>query len=69
MLGEVRIEVQHSTHKAQLPLIILRGTGATLLGCDRLCQFRLAWQQILKVTANSTLADVLQGHQNCFRMV
>ena len=34
---------------------------------DRLCQFRLDQQQILKVTANSTLANVLLTHQKVFR--
>ena len=67
VLGEVRIEVQHSTHKAQLPLIILRGTGLTLMGRDWLCQFRLDRQKILKVTANPNLANVLQGHQKLFQ--
>ena len=59
MLGQVQIEVHHSTHKAQFPLIILRGTGPTLMGCD--------WQQILNATANPTLANVLQTHQKLFQ--
>ena len=46
VLGKSEIDVQIGDHSAKLPLIIVEGTGAPLLGRQWLMSLKLPWNEI-----------------------
>ena len=65
VLGEVSVKVRQGDHEAVLPLIVVVGSGPSLLGRNWLAQFRLDWKAIhsLKQTA---LSQLLEKHAAIF---
>lgn len=64
--GSMLARVQHSSHQAQLPLLVVQGEGPSLLGRDWLEHLRLDWQQIHQLNCTS-LENVLQKHVRVFK--
>lgn len=54
-VGETDFSVSYKDQEATLPLVIVSGTGPSLLGCNWLSTLRLDW---LEVYQNCTLLHV-----------
>lgn len=59
------VEVRHGGEEAQLPLVVVAGSGPSLLGRDWLSQLRLDWQAIHRLQ-ELTLSEVLEKHKAVF---
>ena len=66
MLGAITVNVQYHEQSATLPLVVVRGSGPTLLGRDWLQKITLDWKGIHQVQTDPTtmLNDVLNRHAN-----
>ena len=60
VVGCCNVNIEYNGQSAQLPLLVVGGSGPTLLGRDWLSQIRLDWHQIHLVHSVSLLA-VFQG--------
>ena len=80
VLGEINVNVHQGGNEALLPLLVVRGSGPTLLGRNWLAQFCLDWKEVhrLQQMALSELLDEIcrnicarssnpgrSGGQNC----
>ena len=43
MVGELTVRVRHQDQQLEIPLVIVAGSGRSLLGRDWLTQMRLDW--------------------------
>ena len=66
VLGETDVTVSYEQQQAQLPLIVVRGTGPSLFGRNWLAKIRVNWESIYKVHADDALAKVLTTHKKVF---
>ncbi len=62
----VRVQYKGQTQE-NLPLLVIRGTGANLLGRNWLQRIRLDWQGICQLRQTSSLLETLQRHAEVFR--
>ena len=53
---------------ADLPLVVTKGTGPSLLRRNWLAALKLDWEQIFGVNSVHTLEEVLKEFKKCFRM-
>ena len=69
VLGEITVDVQYGKQSATLPLVVVQGSGPTLLGRDWLQKITLDWKGIHQVQSASTfmLDEVLERHSNVFK--
>ena len=67
-LGMMHVSVQHNQQARQLPLLIVKGDGLTLLGRDWLTQLRLDidWSSVYHVQTQHTLFQLLHKHSSVF---
>ena len=65
VVGTCCVNVEYNGQMGQLPLVIVGGTGPTLLGRDWLSQIRLDWRQIHYVHSHS-LQMVLGRYPSVF---
>ena len=66
VLGETDVTVSYEQQQAQLPLIVVRGTGPSLFGRNWLANIRVNWESIYKVHVDDALAKVLTTHKKVF---
>ncbi len=64
--GRVVVSVGHNSHKVNLPLIVTRGSGPSLLGHNWLMALRLDWQSI-SVNKVVTLEDILDQYTDVLK--
>ena len=69
LLGSISVKVEYDQQVEQLPLLVVSGTGPSLLGKDWMAKLRLNWGQLLHtIQAGSTdLEQVLQKHSSVFK--
>ena len=46
MVGKVVVQVAVGQREEQLPLLVIKGKGPTLLGCDWLEKLKLNWREV-----------------------
>ena len=66
VLGCVEVEVQYKGQVTRLPLIMVEGSGPTLLGRSWLKHIVLDWQEVRRLAASS-LQEVLDHYPEVFR--
>ena len=66
VVGSRKVNINYQGQMARLPLLIVAGTGPTLMGRDWLSQIRLNWQQIHQVNTAS-LQAVLNRYPAVFQ--
>ena len=66
-LGQMEVLVTYEEQQAVLPLIVVAGSGPSLLGRNWLGKIRLDWKAIKVVRdTNTALADLLDHHRRVF---
>jgi len=58
-IGEVNVDVTYRSQQAKFPLIIVAGSGPSLLGRNWLNAIRLDWKSISMVSCQSPLKELL----------
>ena len=66
VLGSLTVAVKYQTQESEEPLLVVKGTGPTLLGRNWMERIRLDWQQINLVQLGS-LQAVLRSHEAVFQ--
>ena len=66
VLGCLQVNVEYNGQKAIVPLLVVRGSGPSLLGRDWLSYFKLDWKSI-NLLQGSSLDHVLQRHKAVFQ--
>ena len=68
VLGSLTTEVQYLNQKARLHLLVVAGSGPSLLGRDWLAKIHLDWQNLqqLHTVRQDSLQDILAHHANVF---
>ena len=69
VLGTLVVNVEYETQQVARSLIVVKGSGPSLLGRDWLAEIRLDWKS-LSVHQSSTerpLKDILKRHESLFR--
>ena len=68
-MGAVDVTVTYKGQSHKVPLIVVKGSGLTLMGCNWLQLFKLDWQEIFLVQSNSVspIQQILQKHSNVFQ--
>ena len=59
--------VEYGEQKSQLDLLVIAGSGPSLLGRDWLLAIKLDWSQLHHMTVPSALHKVLQKHTTVFK--
>ena len=69
VLGAVDVNVTYKGQSHKVPLIIVKGSGLTLMGRNWLQLFKLDWQEIFLLQSNSVspIQQILQKHSNVFQ--
>ena len=67
VLGSLSMLVKYGEQKSQLELLVIAGSGPSLLGCDWLLAIKLDWKQLHHTTVPSALHNVLQKHDTVFK--
>ena len=67
VLGCVDVNVKYGGQKANLPLVVVKRQGPSLLGRNWLCHLRLNWHEIFW-SHNLSLKEVLEKHKAVFEM-
>ena len=65
--GCADVQVEHNNQVADLPLIVTKGTGPSLLGRNWLAALKLNWEEILEVKTARTIQGILEDHSELFR--
>ena len=68
VLGCISVNVHSNEQEAQLPLLVVKGKGPSLLGSNWLTKLRLNWQEIFSVRMNHSLESLLKQHEGCSEM-
>lgn len=68
VLGQITATVKYQGQRAVLPLLVIKGHGATLCGRDWLRQLTLNWAEIsfLKETKCSSVGELLKKYSDVF---
>ena len=64
-MGMREVEVKYESQGAKLPLVVVEGTGPTLLGRNWLGSIRLDWGKI-HYTASTRLQNLLEKYKEVF---
>ena len=64
-MGSFSMEVKYNKKGAILPLLVIKGNGPNLLGCNWLPYIWIDWKSIYLVS-NDKLQNILAKHQNVF---
>lgn len=64
-LGEVEVTVSYKNQRATLPLVVVTGSGPSLLGRNWLTTIHLDWKSI-NMVQGKTLTKVLDSYQEVF---
>ncbi len=67
ILGNITVLVEYQGQQESLPLLVVKGSGATLLGRNWLNKIRLDWQNIGRLDDRLTLQRILQKYSDVFR--
>ena len=65
--GSKMVQVQYGDQSKKVSLVVVCGSGPTLLGGDWLKEIRLDWTVICKVEYHKSLEEVLKRHEEVFR--
>ena len=65
-LGVISVQVEANKQKQQLELLVVPGSGPSLLGRDWLSNLRLDWAQIHNMKQSDSLQAVLDHHPTVF---
>uniref|UniRef100_A0A8C6MDI2 ribonuclease H n=1 Tax=Nothobranchius furzeri TaxID=105023 RepID=A0A8C6MDI2_NOTFU len=64
----VKVEVKYASQKKRLPLVVVKGTGPSLLARGWLEELKLKWDKIKQVKAETQdLQEVLARHEEVFK--
>ena len=66
MIGSISVRVSYEDQMEELPLLVVRGTGASLLGRNWLQKIRLNWQGIHQLQQTAALQETLQRYAEVF---
>ena len=67
LVGEATVKVTYDQQEEDLSLLVVKGSGPSLLGRDWLARIRLNWSVIHKLHhQHTTLEKVLDAHKNLF---
>ena len=68
-MGAVDVTVTYKGQSHKVPLIVVKGSGLTLMGRNWLQLFKLDWQEIFLLQSNSLspIQQILQKHSNVFQ--
>lgn len=68
VIGVADVQVEYQGQKRSLPLLVVEGTGPSLLGRGWLKEIKLNWDEIKHVTTETlTLQQVLSKHECVFK--
>ena len=67
VLGSVSVQVEYKDQLACLPLLVVQGSGSSLLGRNWLKKLRLDWPEIHQLQETGTCERILQKHQQVFK--
>ena len=67
VLGVATVAVSYELQTTSLPLLAVKGDGASLFGCNWLQRIKLNWSVIHSVSNNLEVDVLLQKHQQLFR--
>jgi hypothetical protein len=67
VVGTTTVQVCYEGQTAQLPLLVVQGSGPTLFGRNWLDSIKLNWGQIFSVQYNGDLQDVLSKYDQVFQ--
>lgn len=67
VLGSIEVAVKYRNQEADLTLMVVKGPGTSLLGCDWLSAIRIDWKSLsVHRTTEHTLAEILHCHKTLF---
>ena len=66
ILGEIEVNVQYAGQEAVLPLVVVEGQGASLLGRNWLAVLNLNWPSIKALHFKSPLDSLIAKHKKLF---
>ena len=68
LVGEAVVRVQYQNQQEELNLVVVKGSGPSLLGRDWLQKIRLNWAEVRSLkAASTTLEQVLVKHSGLFK--
>ena len=67
VLGSVSVQVEYKDQHECLPLLVVKGSGSSLLGRNWLQKLRLDWPEIHQLQETGTLERILPKHQQVFK--
>ena len=67
VLGSFSVQVEYKDQHECLPLLVVRGSGSSLLGRNWLQKLRLDWPEIHQLQETGTLERILQKHSEVFK--
>ena len=62
VLGSLEVDVSYEVEMFTLPLIVVQGSGLSLLGCNWLQQIKLNWTKIHAVSPKKSLNNLLEKY-------
>ena len=65
VVGQLDVDVVYREQHTRLPVVVVKGSGLTLMGRDWLSRIRLNWQSVFSVSGH-TLSDVLENNPSLF---
>ena len=65
----IAVKVQHHDQQLELPLVVVAGSGPSLLGQDWLAKIQLNWQSMFATSVEETPAYLIQWHDGFSRTV
>ena len=67
VLGSLEVDVSYENEMFTLPLIVVQGSGLSLLGQNWLQQIKLNWTKIHAVLPKTSLNNLLEKYASLFR--
>ena len=69
-MGSVDVNVTYKSQSFKVPLIVVKGSGLTLMGRNWLQLFKLDWQEIFLLQNNpvGNIENTLQKHASVFQV-
>ena len=67
LLGTTEVQVQYKSQQATLPLFVIKGQGASLLGRNWLKSIRINWSKINLIDTDNSVEKLLAKHSKLFR--
>ena len=66
-LGSIRVIATCSNQTKTLPILVIKGNGPNLMGCDWLSNLRLDWQNIFQLHSLDKIDNLLTRFENIFK--